>query len=198
MDYLKYVGVVVMVLGLLSTMVSWMMLCESWRGGRLGLILWMIGGIPLAAVMLFIPSTRLFAGIPLCVNYFTLSFLFASPWLAKEFFWKTRRFNLLEEYAAEQGAKKVTVSLFRGGVLVVTDQFGDPVQRMRSGEGRWQWEGNRLLCHLWGDCGVFEAIQGSEPRMLKRVGESPCEDDHPLAGVELKLVYERKANAKAS
>lgn len=182
MTYLQKVGVCLIVWGAFWSAMNWLMLFLTYRTGRFHSKVPFVGGVPLAAGMLFFPSTRPFAWSGLILDPGTIVGLRQLPWLISQI-WRTSRINLLEEYGGQNESKKVSLRLYRNQVLCMDldlEKFG--VREI----GLWHWETDRLHCELSREHVTFEILLGGEPRTLKAVTNF---GRFSISGVELKLKY---------
>jgi hypothetical protein len=217
---LQQLAITLIALGSTFTLYNWLMVYLTWRTGRFHSCIGLVGGLPLAVGLLWFPATRLFAWVPLVLDWGTLMFLLALPQIVDEL-WSTSRFNLLEEYAGQRDGRKARLCLFRRGVF--TMQFERPDAQCGLVEvgsiGTWQreegrlmlipcedsatfWDRNRTrsgLCRLMlvltEDSATLEPLAGRGDKAI--VQTSPfraVQSDEPsLAGMELSLKYRRRA-----
>jgi hypothetical protein len=200
MPFLQAFAVALLGLGGLVALGNWLSIYLTWRTGRFCSPVPLIGATFLGVGMLLLPSTRPYAWAAVLIDYGTLVALIALPFLVGEF-WRTSRFNLLEEYVADHGIKTVHLRLFRKGVFTIEQCFS-----LQAGEcgvisvgtiGKWRREHDRLVLRLDGQCAEFESLPGIEPEGLRQVVGFPnyeSDNDLTLAGIELRLRYKRPAS----
>ena len=184
-------------LGGLIALMNWLSIYQTWRTGRFCSPIPLIGGAFLAGGMLLLPGTRPYTWTAVILDYGTLVVLIALPWIVGEF-WRTSRYNLLEEYVADHGIKTVYLRLFRKGVFTIEQHF-----RRQTGEsglisagtiGEWKRERDRLMLRLDGQSAEFESLPGIESEGLRQVVGFPdyeSNGDLALAGIELRIRYKR-------
>jgi hypothetical protein len=179
-----------MTVGSLLAVVNWFTLYQTWRSGRFCSAIPLFGAFLLGAGMLLLPSTRPFAWLAAILDYGTLILIVSLPRLVNEF-WKTSRFNLLEEFRGERGNKTVRLRLFRNGVFTLEQHFIRPPGECgltgASTCGTWAREQGLLVLSQGGDSSVFESVSGTNCQAICQTTGFRADDNGELSLADVKL-----------
>jgi hypothetical protein len=145
----------------------------------------------LAAGAALVPTLRPYAWAAILIDWGTLSFLVALPWIAWSMF-STSHFTLVEEYAASKEKLKVRMRLFQRGICTIRwDVERNPGEfgiASAGREGTWKRENESLIITIGQDNLVFTTSSESGAIVLRQsvASEYQRSDAQPsLEGVEL-------------
>jgi hypothetical protein len=165
------IAIILISLGCLLSFANWWSVYWSYRTKRFHSAVPFFGAAFLAAGMLMIPATRIYAWSALILDYGTLAFLLASPQLVREI-WNTSRFNLLYEYLGQAGMKTVHLRLFRRDIFTIRLELhrppGEPGLVGTGTIGTWKRDGKQLALSAGKETAAFDVIQNSTTETLRQ------------------------------
>jgi hypothetical protein len=114
-------------LGAYVSAVNWLCIYWSHRDKKYHSSVPLIGAFFLGLGFLGFSTTRPFWWTSIFIDYGTLIAILGLPYLLSQF-WSTSRINRLHLFCSEEGGRKTTISLFKGGVGVVLVEFDPPIK----------------------------------------------------------------------
>lgn len=192
-------AIILISLGGLLSFANWWSVYQSYHTKRFHSAIPFFGAAFLAAGMLIIPTTRIYAWSALILDYGTLAFLLACPQFFREI-WDTSRFNLLYEYLGQAGMKTVHLRLFKRGIFTIRLELHRPPGEfglVGTGTiGTWQREGEKLTLSTSKETAAFDVIQNSATETLRQSDGFPSwekSNDLSLRSIDFVQTQKRAA-----
>jgi hypothetical protein len=149
----KQLAIVSIVLGSYASLINWVSFFQNLRNKDEDPcpILPIVGASFLLFGLAYFDTTRPFAFLSIILDYGTLAFLIAVPYLIREA-WQTSRFNLVKKFIADSGNAKYEIRLYKKNKFVINVKFDPPEVSNEHGAkiiefgltGKWQ-ENNNVI-----------------------------------------------------
>jgi hypothetical protein len=138
----------------LIVLINSLSFCSTHVKNRFKSPIMLVGGVFGLVGFCLIPSLRKWCWVAVLLDYGSVSFLLALPKLIKEL-WQTSRIRLIDELIGEQGARRVNIRLYKGGVLIVKHKISrkkDELGLIGSSDiGSWQEADGEMALTLRND-----------------------------------------------
>jgi hypothetical protein len=114
----------------------------------------LVGGVFGLVGFGLVPSLRKWCWLAVLLDYGSVTFILALPKFIKEL-WQTSHIRLIDEFVGEEGARRVSIRLFKGGVLIVKHKISrkkDELGLIGSSDiGSWQEADGEMALTLRND-----------------------------------------------
>jgi hypothetical protein len=124
-----------LMLGAYIATINWLCIYWSNRDKKHHSSVPFIGALFLGVGLAGFSATRSFWWTSIFLDYGTLIGILGLPYLLSQV-WRTAGFNRLHRFCSQEGGRKTTVTLYKGGVGVVLVEFDPPVKPDQTAEYR--------------------------------------------------------------